>query len=121
MQNGSAQQLATLVEIARLYYEVGLSQQEIADRLSVSRSSIALYLQKARDRGIVQIKVVNPQDSVVSLTLEIQELTQIEEVIVVPHGHFAPELRGVAFFIILKLTNQCLGAFFGKEITSHSA
>ncbi len=42
--------LATLVEVAHLYYEENLSQQEIADRLNVSRSLIALYLKKPENR-----------------------------------------------------------------------
>ena len=124
MQNNSDEQLATLVEIARLYYEEGLSQREIADRLSVSRSLIALYLQKARDRGIVHIEVVNPQDSVVSLALEIQELTQIEEVIVVPHGHISPELTrrliaGAAAKLLAEnlADGDTLGLAWGRTIT----
>ena len=48
-----ASKLGTLVQVARLYHEEGLSQQEVADRLGVSRSLIALYLNNAREAGIV--------------------------------------------------------------------
>jgi DNA-binding transcriptional regulator LsrR (DeoR family) len=41
--------VATLVQVAHLYYDENLSQQEIADRLNVSRSSIAQYLQQATE------------------------------------------------------------------------
>jgi DNA-binding transcriptional regulator LsrR (DeoR family) len=124
MQYNSDEQLATLVEVARLYYEEGLSQREIADSLSVSRSLIALYLQKARDRGIVRIEVVNPQDAVVSLALEIQESTQIEEIIVVPHGDFSPELTrrsiaGAAAKLLAEnlADGDILGLVWGRTIT----
>jgi len=49
----------TLVQVARLYHEGGLSQQEIADRLGVSRSLIAQYLQRAKEAGIVRIQIVD--------------------------------------------------------------
>jgi len=76
--------LATLVQVAHLYYDENLSQQEIADRLEVSRSSIAQYLQQARDRGIVRIEVVNPTNNCENMALEIQDRTDLERVFVVP-------------------------------------
>ncbi len=86
------QQIATLVEVANLYYKEELSQREIAERLGVSRSLIALYLQRARERGIVRIEVINPQDSCTNIELELRERTGLKHVIVVPHGHMSPEL-----------------------------
>ena len=52
-----------LVEVARLYYDENLSQQAIADRLGVSRSSIAHFLQHARETGIVRIEIVDPENA----------------------------------------------------------
>lgn len=75
---------AILVQVARLYYLDSLSQQQIAERLNVSRSLIALYLQRAREQGIVRIEIVNPQDTVVELALELVEATGIAHVTVVP-------------------------------------
>ncbi|MBL8156981.1 MAG: sugar-binding transcriptional regulator [Anaerolineae bacterium] len=75
---------AILVQVARLYYLEGLSQLQIAERLRVSRSLIALYLQRAREQGIVRIEIVNPQDTVVELALELVERTGIKHITVVP-------------------------------------
>lgn len=50
-------QLQTLVEVARLYYEQELTQTEIGRRLSLSRSTVSRMLQRARDAGIVTITV----------------------------------------------------------------
>ena len=44
-------QMATLVQIANMYYKDNLSQQEIANQLGVSRSLIATYLQRAPRSG----------------------------------------------------------------------
>jgi len=49
-----------LVRAARLYYEEGRSQNQIADTLGVSRSSVSRMLTAARDRGIVQITINDP-------------------------------------------------------------
>ena len=50
----------TLVQVARLYYEENLSQQETANRLGVSRSLIALYLQNAREAGSFGSRLSTP-------------------------------------------------------------
>ncbi|HKS44555.1 MAG TPA: sugar-binding transcriptional regulator [Amycolatopsis sp.] len=49
-----------LVKAARLYYEEGRSQHEIAGALGVSRSSVSRMLTAARERGIVQIRINDP-------------------------------------------------------------
>jgi DNA-binding transcriptional regulator LsrR (DeoR family) len=92
MQNLDSEQVATLVQVAHLYYKDNLSQREIADKLGVSRSLIALYLQKAREQQIVRIEIINPQDSSAGLALELRNRAHIEDVIVVPHGHMTQEL-----------------------------
>lgn len=40
---------------AWLYYTHGLRQDEVAQRLNISRASVALYLRRAREAGIVHI------------------------------------------------------------------
>lgn len=40
-----------------MYHNDGLNQQEIAQRLSVSRASVANYLQEARERGFIKINL----------------------------------------------------------------
>lgn len=49
-----------LVKAARLYYEEGRSQHQIAETLGVSRSSVSRMLTAARERGIVQIRINDP-------------------------------------------------------------
>ena len=46
-----------LANIALLYYQEGLNQGQIADRLGLSRATIVNYLKEGRDRGIVDIRV----------------------------------------------------------------
>ncbi len=52
--------LQLMVSVARMYYQQGLKQEEIAIRLKVSRASISLILAEARRSGIVEITIRNP-------------------------------------------------------------
>ncbi|MCB0135012.1 MAG: helix-turn-helix domain-containing protein, partial [Caldilineaceae bacterium] len=49
-----------LVTVASLYYELNQNQQEIADRLEISRSSVSRLIKEARDLGIVEIRIHRP-------------------------------------------------------------
>lgn len=86
----------TLVQVARLYYERGLSQQDIADRLGVSRSLIAQYLQHAKDAGIVRIQIVDPDDTCVDLAASLEKATGVRQVTVTPNPHGSHELTSRA-------------------------
>ncbi|MDR1518867.1 MAG: MarR family transcriptional regulator [Planctomycetota bacterium] len=49
--------LSRLSEIAVLYYNHNLTQEQIAKRLFISRTSISRMLREAREAGIVEIKI----------------------------------------------------------------
>lgn len=49
-----------LVTVASLYYELNQNQQQIADRLEISRSSVSRMIKEARDLGIVEIRIHKP-------------------------------------------------------------
>ena len=110
-----------MVQVARLYYEDNLSQQEVADRLGVSRSLIAQYIQRARDTGIIRIQVVDQENTCTDLAAELKEETGIEQVVVIPNPHVSQELalRSVCTAAADFLTGQlregdCLGLAWGR-------
>ena len=88
----------TLVQVARLYYEEGLSQQEVADRLGVSRSLIALYLNNAREAGIVRVQIIDPTNTCTSLAAALRKQTGVKHITVIPNprGSQTLSLRAVA-------------------------
>jgi DNA-binding transcriptional regulator LsrR (DeoR family) len=90
--------LATLVQVARLYYEEGLSQREVADRLGVSRTLITLYLQNAREAGIVRVQIVDPTNNCVELATALKKKTGVKSITVIPNprGLQTLSLRAVA-------------------------
>lgn len=54
------ERLAYLAQVASLYYDQGMSQEEIAQKFGVSRSAVSRLLTEARERGIVEIIVHYP-------------------------------------------------------------
>ena len=74
---------ASLLAVARLYYEDDLSQQQIADRLGVSRSTVSRLLQLAREQGIVHIEI-RPPTSASQLSAWLQGALKLRKAIVVP-------------------------------------
>jgi DNA-binding transcriptional regulator LsrR (DeoR family) len=97
----SSTNVQELITAAELYYRDQLSQQEIAQRLGVSRSTVSRMLQQARDEGIVHIEVRRPS-SPESLSAALRDTLGLRRVVVVPasargglHGIVAPTLDAV--------------------------
>jgi deoxyribonucleoside regulator len=53
-------ELEMMLQAARLYYEDGLTQRQVADELGVSRPRVSRLLTGARAEGIVRISIVDP-------------------------------------------------------------
>ena len=68
---------------AELYYLEGKTQLEIAKILGVSRPKVSRLLQEARAEGIVQISVINPFESISTLTDALKVALGLSTVIVV--------------------------------------
>jgi deoxyribonucleoside regulator len=74
-------------EAARLCYEMGLSQREVAKDLGVSPATLTRLLQKARELGIVKFSVQPPEEytrDVGTLARDVEKRLGLQEVIVVP-------------------------------------
>ena len=56
-------EILRLVEISRLYYEEGLTQAEIAEKLNISRPAVSPLLAAKSIRGIVKIEIKSPLES----------------------------------------------------------
>ncbi|MFZ5595812.1 MAG: sugar-binding transcriptional regulator [Bacillota bacterium] len=76
--------IGQMVRVARLYYEFGYKQEEIAEREKISRASVSRLLDKAYREGIVQIKVVYPLQPVRDLEESLERHFNLKKVFVVP-------------------------------------
>ena len=65
--------------IAHLHYDKGMQQQEIAAKLGLSKMMVSRAIQKAREDGIVQIKIELPFQINKSLSRQLEENTASEK------------------------------------------
>ena len=75
-----------LVTVAKFYYVDGLSQQEIADKISVSRPTVSNILKRCKEEGIVEIRIKETNSLRFILQQEMKAAFGLRDVIVVPSG-----------------------------------
>jgi deoxyribonucleoside regulator len=85
-----------MVKAATMYYVEGLKQEEIAARLGVSRSLVSMILARAKETGIVEIRIRDPSLSDESLARSFVEAFPGLSCFVVPSSSRDPDaLRGL--------------------------
>jgi DNA-binding transcriptional regulator LsrR (DeoR family) len=77
-----------LVQASRLYYELGETQNEVADRLGVTRPQVSRLLKRARAEGIVEIRIVDRATAESPAADEMRRRFDLQAV------HLAPTLAG---------------------------
>jgi deoxyribonucleoside regulator len=80
--------LATLVRVSRLYYELGETQEAIASLVGVTRPQVSRLLKEARARGVVEIRIVDQAIVESPAAPALREQFGLREV------HLAPTLEG---------------------------
>ncbi len=111
-----------LHKAAWLYYTHGLRQDEVAKHLDISRASVAMYLRRAREMGIVTIATSTElfSDDVLARTLE--DRFGFDMVWIVPEGGHAldpaAEMPVVAAAAFQSLVNKGdkIGVAWGRTV-----
>jgi deoxyribonucleoside regulator len=73
-----------LIKISKMYYEMGMKQKEISEKLSYSRPTISRMLDSAMYRGFVKVQVQYPLNSINELEEEIKDKFNLKKVFVAP-------------------------------------
>ncbi len=84
-------ELEAMVKAAELYYISGLNQSEIAKILGVSRQKAFRLIKKARELGLVEIKIRRPAEADQALAQKLKEKYSLEDVVVARVYSEAPE------------------------------
>ena len=74
-----------LAEIAYMYYIDGLSQNQIAKKIGISRSMVSTLLSEARDSGIVRIEVRDADLYCFDIQRELENIFNVERIMVIPN------------------------------------
>lgn len=75
-----------VVEAAWLYYHDGLNQNEIADRLDVSRATVVNYLQEAREKNYIRVTMAPDVFMGHKLSHQLREKFNLKAAFIVPNG-----------------------------------
>ncbi|MBW4024391.1 MAG: sugar-binding transcriptional regulator [Proteobacteria bacterium] len=115
-----------IVWVAWLYYEEGMTQEEIARLVGVSRGSVVTMLQEARENGVVSISVAPQHLQTVGIARAIMERFGVRECLVVPgDGGRLPEHervgRAAARLLVDRLRpDDVLGVSWGRTVLALS-
>lgn len=107
---------------AWLYYSHGLRQDEVARKLNISRASVAMYLRKARDTGIVTISTSTQLFADDVLARELEDALSLDAVWVVPDSTHSSDptadvpLVAATVFLGLITRGARIGVAWGRTV-----
>lgn len=73
-----------LARVAWMYYHEGMTQQEIADEIGVSRFKIMNMLNEARNKGLIKVQFISPIFNCLSVEKELKEKFKLSDAVVAP-------------------------------------
>lgn len=111
---------------AWLYYNQGLTQKDVAEKLGISRSTVIRMLDEALKRSEVQIWISEGIDDCVELAVKLEKAYGLDEAIVVPSPE-RTDAGGIAKAVGLALgqflteavaNNMTIGVGWGRTMTA---
>ena len=81
-----------LLKVSKLYYEKALTQQEISERLSLSRPKVSRLLKQAEEAGVVKINIIAHPGFHTDLEDGLENKFGLKEAIVVDVGEPASQI-----------------------------
>ncbi|MEC9490568.1 MAG: sugar-binding transcriptional regulator [Halanaerobiales bacterium] len=73
-----------MIRIAKLYYELDKTQKEIAEMENISRSKVSRILTRAKDKGLIELRVKVSHGSVYNLERELINKFALKAAIITP-------------------------------------
>lgn len=107
----------TIIRVAILYYEEGITQTQIAKTLNISRPTVATMLQEAKEKGIVKISIQHSNSHLHDLEQALAEKYNIKTVLISPTNNKAGVGKLCADFMSQKLPHiKSLGIGWGSTV-----
>ena len=116
-----------ILKAAYLYYHEGKKQQEIAEQLEISVSTVSRLLKKAKEQQIVRFAIDNKYLECLELEDAIRDMCGLRDVIVAPLTHKGNPLReeslkqlvaveGARYLQRCVTDNDTVGVAFGETV-----
>jgi dihydroxyacetone kinase-like protein len=111
-----------LLWAAWLYYEEGLTQGEVAQKMGLSRASVNAWLAEARSRGIVNIQIQPERFRSVSIARALKDQFALQDCLVIPSegegGSLTDRLGRAAAQVLKRLvrSGDTLAVTWGRTV-----
>ncbi len=76
-------EIRLMAKVARMYYDQGIRQQEITERLNIHQSKVSRMLKRAREANIVRISVATPPGVFPDLEEALESKFHLKEAVVI--------------------------------------
>ncbi|MGM9521171.1 MAG: sugar-binding transcriptional regulator [Oscillospiraceae bacterium] len=83
LNDDNKKEYAEVYQVAHMYYDLGMLQPEIAERMFFSRSKVSRLLKQAREMGIVQITVKKIYDRVEMIEKALCSIFGLKDAVVI--------------------------------------
>ena len=112
-----------ITRAAWYYYNDGLTQNEVADMLGVSRIKVSRLLEKGRQTGLIELRINAPHAGCLTLQKQLISAFGLIDARVVPSGNELPVVprigRAAASFLMQKLeANDLLAIGWGETVAT---
>ncbi len=102
-----------MVQASKMYFIGGQTQEQIAQQLGISRSSVSMMLSEAKDFGIVEISIKDPKNNVQEIADQFIQRFSLKGCLIIP--------TAIDDFRILTRVVASQGADYAEDILkSHS-
>lgn len=115
-------EIRLMAKVARMYYDQGMRQKEITERLCIHQSTVSRLLQRAREANIVRISVATPPGIFSDIEEALQKRFALKDAVVVEtrtdEEHLIRDLGAAASFFLQTTVKP--GAIMGISSWSRS-
>jgi len=112
-----------LIKVAENYYINDLTQQQIADKMNISRVKVSRILSKAKKMGLVEIRIKYPTNRNIQIEKKIEDIFNLKEALITSSDYKSKYqilnevARFTARYLIENIKNgDVLGISWGKTL-----
>ena len=123
MNNAVHYEDALMVKAAWYYYFENMTQQAIADRLSISRMRVIKLLEAARQSGVIQFRLRSDSVGMMQQSRELMQKYHLKDVFIIPEAEQEGQLnesiaRAGAMYVADRLSeNACINVGYGDTLS----
>lgn len=103
----------TMVQVAKMYYQKEMNQQDIAKTFGWSRSMVSMILSEAKESGIIEVRIHDLTSNDEELSGRLKQRFGLQDCIVVP-------TNATSLPLLLKIVAGQAASFAAKELRNHS-